>query len=342
MITRYEHNPIIRPGDVRPSIEGYRVVGAFNPGATSCGDEIILLVRIAESCEPEPGFVRVPVYRFGRPVIHEFRSEECEQSGDTRVVSCKGRTYLTSLSHIRLARSRDGLHFVVDTEPFIYPVDETEEYGVEDARVTFVDGKYCITYTAISGDSWATALAVTRDFKSVERKGIIFHPENKDVVIFPEKVDGMYVALHRPNNTLFGKPSIWYSESPDLIHWGNHRCILRPGHGWDAQRIGAGAPPIRTAEGWLVICHGKGDTGAYSLFCILLDLEKPYKVLKRSSEPLMVPEEPYETRGFFPNVVFSNGVVEHDGKLFVYYGASDDTTNVAITDIESLLAQMDE
>ncbi len=348
MITRYEHNPIIKPEDVKPSIEGYKVVGAFNPGATRFGDEIMLLVRIAESCEPEAGSVRVPVYRFERdgahPAIQEFRIDECEQSDDTRVVFCNGRTYLTSLSHIRLARSRDGIHFKVDTEPFIYPIDESEEYGVEDARVTFVDGKYYITYTAISGDSWATALAVTEDFKNVERKGIIFHPENKDVAIFPEKVNGMYVALNRPNNTLFGKPSIWYSESPDLIHWGNHRCILRPRHGnrWEAQRIGAGAPPIKTARGWLVICHGKGDTGAYSLFCVLLDLEKPYKVLKQSSEPLMVPEEHYETNGFFPNVVFSNGVVERDGKLFVYYGASDDTTNVAITDIESLLEHLDD
>jgi len=346
MITKYENNPIITPADVKPSIEGYKVLGSFNPGAVNFGDEILLLLRVSEGCEPREGYIRVPTYRFGGgasyPDILEFKSTDPEVSlRDTRGVVYKGRDYLSTMSHIRLARSKDGIHFTVEEKPFLYPIDESEEYGVEDARVTFIDGQYYINYTAVSRGSWATALAVTDDFESIERKGLIFHPENKDVAIFPEKVKGKYIAFHRPNNSGFGKPSIWYSESPDLLHWGNHRCIVRPrDNKWESQKIGGGAPPIKTPEGWLVIYHGKGGDSVYSLFCLLLDLEEPYKVVKRASTPLLTPTEPYETEGFFPNVVFSNGIAEKDGKIFVYYGASDEAVCVAITDMDSLLGSL--
>jgi predicted GH43/DUF377 family glycosyl hydrolase len=226
----------------------------------------------------------------------------------------------------------------VEDKPFIYPVSLAEEYGVEDARVTFIDDRYYINFTVVSRDSWATALAVTEDFVNLDRLGVIFHPENKDVAIFPEKVGGRYVALHRPNNSGFGKPSIWYSESPDLLHWGNHQCIVHPRDmKWESMKIGGGAPPIKTKEGWLVIYHGKGDNSLYSLFCLLLDLEEPNKVLRRAEEPLLYPTEPFETEGFFSNVLFSNGVVEHKGKVYIYYGASDESVGVAITDVNELL-----
>jgi len=342
MIRKHETNPIVRPFDVKPSMESYRVQGAFNPGATVFGDEVLLLLRVAEICEPKEGYIRIPKYRFDdghpRPDIIEFKALDPDvKLRDTRSVVYKGREYLSTISHIRIARSKDGLHFTVDEKPLILPVDETEEYGVEDARVTFIDDKYYITYTAVSQDSWATALAVTEDFKSVERKGLVFYPENKDVVIFPEKVGGKYMALHRPNNSGFGKPSIWYAESPDMVHWGNHRCILRP-RDTKWVRVGAGTPPIKTPEGWLVIAHGMDDKSAYSLFCVLLDLEEPRRVVRCADAPLLMPTEPYETDGFFGNVVFSNGMIEKDGKILVYYGAADESSCVAITDIDGLLA----
>ena len=344
MNLKYQGNPLIRPSDVRPSREGYRVVGAFNPGAVRFGEEVLLFLRVAEKCEPKPGVVCMPIYRFegerAYPDILEIKDSDPEMTlRDTRGVSYRGREYLSSASHIRIARSRDGLHFTVDEKPFLCPSDPTEEYGVEDARVVLIEGRYYINYTAVSRDSWATALAVTDDFQRVERKGLIFHPENKDVAIFPEKVGGLYVALHRPNNSGFGKASIWYSESPDLIHWGNHRCIVRPrDNPWESQKIGGGAPPLKTSEGWLVIYHGKGEGSRYSLFCLLLDLNDPTRVVRRASTPLLYPTEPYETEGFFPNVVFSNGLVEKDGKVFIYYGAADETVCVAVTDLGHLLA----
>jgi len=343
MIKKYENNPVVKPSDVKPSLEGYKVVGAFNPGAITYGDEIILLLRVAEKCEPKPGFVSTPVYKFegGRsyPSIMEFKEDDPDvQLKDTRGVIYKGKDYLSTMSHIRLARSKDGINFTVEDKPFIYPVDESEKYGCEDARVTFIDGKYYINFTVVSEDSWSTALMVTEDFITIERKGVIFHPENKDVTIFPEKVNGKYIALHRPNNSGFGKASIWYSESPDMLHWGNHKCIARPRDmEWESMKIGGGAPPIKTTDGWLSIYHGKGDNSLYSLFCLLLDLNEPYKVVRRAETPLLTPTEPFEIEGFFGNVVFTNGMVEKDGNIYIYYGAADESVGLAITDIDSLL-----
>jgi predicted GH43/DUF377 family glycosyl hydrolase len=344
MIRKYEMNPIVRPDDVKPSTNNYRVQGAFNPGATIFGDEVLLLLRVAETCEPKEGYIRIPTYHFddghSRLDVREFKALDPDvKLRDARGIVYKSQEYLSTISHIRIARSKDGLHFAVDEKPLISPVNETEEYGVEDARVTFIDGKYHITYTAVSRDSWATALAVTEDFKNIERRGLVFCPENKDVVIFPEKVGGKYVALHRPNNSGFGKPSIWYAESPDMIHWGKHRCVLRPRDtGW--MRVGAGTPPIKTPEGWLLIAHGMDDRSVYSVFSVLLDLEEPWRVIGRAETPLLMPTEPYETDGFFSNVVFSNGMIEKDGKILIYYGAADETSCVATTDIDSLLTSV--
>ncbi len=343
MIEKYSGNPVVKPSDVKPSMKGYKVLGAFNPGAAGYNDEIILLLRVAENCEQEEGLIRIPLYRFENgksyPTILELKKDDPDvQISDSRGVNYRGKNYLSSMSHIRLARSRDCYNFIVDEDPFIYPVDESERYGCEDARVTFIENRYYINFSIVSEDSWSTALAVTDDFKSLERKGIIFHPENKDVSIFPEKVNGKYIALHRPNNSGFGKPSIWYSESPDLLHWGNHKCIARPRDmKWEMQKIGGGAPPIKTEDGWLIIYHGKGENSIYSLFCLLLDLNEPYKIIRRAQTPLLTPTEPFETNGFFGNVVFSNGIIEKNGKIFIYYGAADESVGLAMTDIDSLL-----
>jgi len=343
MIKKYENNPVVKPSDVKPSLEGYKVVGAFNPGAIAYGDEILLLLRVAETCKSKPGYVSTPIYKFEEgesyPGIMEFNKDDPDvQLKDTRGVIYKDKDYLSTMSHIRLARSKDGINFTVEDKPFIYPVDESEKYGCEDARITFIGGKYYINFTVISEDSWSTALAVTEDFTTVERMGIIFHPENKDVAIFPEKVNGKYIALHRPNNSGFGKASIWYSESPDLLHWGNHKCIVRPRDmKWESMKIGGGAPPVKTADGWLIVYHGKGDNSLYSLFCLLLDLNEPFKIVRRATTPLLIPTEPFEKEGFFGNVVFTNGMIEKDGRVYIYYGAADESVGLAVTDIDSLL-----
>jgi len=347
MVKKHEANPLIDPKSIKPSREGYRVKGAFNAGAAEYNREIILLLRVAEGCMAGEGSIAVPYYRFdaegGHPEILEVRADDPHvQLKDTRGVVYKRKDYLSTLSHIRIARSKDGINFTVDDKPFIYPCSSSESFGAEDARISRIDDIYYITYTAVSGDGWATALATTRDFKTVERKGIIFPPPNKDVSIFPEKINGKYLALHRPHNEGFGKPSIWYSESTDLLHWGSHKCLIRPRDTrWEEQKIGGGAAPIKTDKGWLEIYHGKGKDQIYSLCLLLLDLNDPSKVLKRGKEPILFPEKPYETKGFFPNVVFSNGVITGaDGSVKIYYGACDETVCLAETSIDELLGML--
>ncbi len=343
MLKRSEKNPLIKPADVKPSALGYQVVGAFNPGAIAYKDEIILLLRLAEKCVPREGVIRVPVFRFengrGIPEVREFKPDDPDvKLKDTRGVVYKGQDYLSSISHIRLARSRDGIHFTVEDTPFIAPGGPDEKYGVEDARAVCIEGEYYINYTIISEDSWCTALSKTADFKSHQKVGIIFHPENKDVAIFPERVNGMFTAFHRPNNSGFGKAGIWYAESPDLLHWGNHRCLLRPRDTvYEAMKIGGGSSPIKTREGWLTIYHAKGENSRYSLFGLLLDLNEPWKIVRQGTVPLFEPEASYETDGFFGNVVFTNGMVEKDGRLYIYYGAADEFACLAFTTVDDIL-----
>lgn len=345
---RHSANPIITPEMVTPSNPGFRVRGAFNPGATTFGDEILLLLRVAEDVPAEHGRVRVPIVDFksgrGVPRMLDVAVDDPDvQLKDTRGVVYQGRDYLSTLSHLRLARSRDGVRFTVDAEPFLFPADESERFGVEDARITQIGDTYWINFTVVSNDGWATALASTTDFNSVTRHGIIFPPQNKDVSIFPEQVGGRYVALHRPNNVGFGKPSIWYAESPDLIHWGGHQCLLRPRDTvWEEQKIGGGAPCLKTPEGWLHVYHGKGREQRYSLFTVLLDLERPSRVLKQAATPCLAPEAPYETSGFFAGVVFTNGLVARDdGRVLLYYGVCDQATCLAETSVAELLASLD-
>ena len=344
---RCEQNPIITPEGIIPSAEGYRVRGVFNPAAVRYRDEIILLVRVAEDCPAAETEVAVPKVDIidgkGHPgVIRVRRDDPDVQLRDTRGIVYRGVDYLSTMSHLRIARSRDGIHFTVDPSPFLFPSSEEDIYGIEDARITEIEDTYHINYTCVCRNSWATALAETRDFTSVERKGIIFCPENKDVSIFPEQINGRYCALHRPNNSGFGTPGIWYAESPDLIHWGRHRSVLDARQTrWESMKIGSGGPSIKTSEGWLQIYHGKGDAQVYSLFAVLFDLREPWRVLKRGSVPILTPEANYETSGFFPNVIFTNGqVVGKNGHILLYYGASDETVCLAETSIEEVLSTL--
>ena len=368
---RHPSNPLLTAADVRPSNPAYRVRGAFNPAACEYRGETLLLLRVAEDVPADPGRVAVPLVRFeetpgGAPVgVADVLEVGVDDPGvtlrDTRGVAVHGREYLSTLSHLRLARSRDGLNFTVDPEPFLFPATPAERFGVEDARITPIpddggsgdDGggvTYWINYTAVSGDGWCTALASTTDWKSVTRHGVIFPPSNKDVSLFPAPIRGEWWALHRPNNDGFGKASIWTARSPDRLAWGDHRCVLRPreGNDWEAGKVGGGPPCVLTSAGWLQIYHGKSSAGAYALFAALLDAEDPSHVLARGSEPILTPREEYETTGFFPNVVFANGLTHDppgaDGVLpdaaavHVYYGACDGVTCLAETNAGDLIA----
>ena len=154
---------------------------------------------------------------------------------------------------------------------------------------------------------------------------MIFPPHNKDCALFEEKINNRYYALHRPSSPELGGNYIWIAESPDRMHWGNHRCIaVTREKSWDSARVGAGGPPIKTAEGWLEIYHGANAQHRYCLGALLLDLDDPSKVLARSEEPIMEPTADYEQTGFFGNVVFTNGHYVVGDTIRIFYGASDE------------------
>jgi predicted GH43/DUF377 family glycosyl hydrolase len=329
-------NPIIRPQDVTPSQPGFEVICAINAGVARLGSEVILLLRVVERpLNPDPGVYLAPAYdpAAGRVVNKALpRSAPGYDYHDPRLIRTPEGTYLTALSHLRLARSTDGVHFTVADTPALFPANEYETFGIEDPRITQISDEYYVNYVAVSSLGIVTSLARTRDFAAYERLGVIFPPDNKDVAIFPERIQGRYYALHRPSTSAFGRPEIWLADSPDLLAWGSHRRLIgQRQNGWEDGRIGGSAVPFRVDQGWLAIYHAANRADRYILAALLLDAQRPWQVLGRSAIPLLEPEQPYETHGFFPNVVFSCGALYEDGLVKVYYGAAD--TSIAYAEI---------
>jgi predicted GH43/DUF377 family glycosyl hydrolase len=331
---------LLRPEDVPATREDFEVVGAFNPGAVRRADgEVVLLVRVAERPrERRPGYIALPRWDPSDGLTVDWTPDDELEPIDPRVVRKRadGLIRLTFASHLRLVFCGDGRAVRSVSEVALFPEGEVEEFGVEDPRITEIDGRYWITYVAVSRHGPASALAWTEDFRTFHRSGVAFCPENKDVVLFPQRVGGLYAALHRPVcGNPFTRPEMWFAASPDLRHWGAHRPLNLQGGDWRSGRVGAGAPPIRVNDGWLEIYHGNrqptrpGEVGAYYGAALLLDPDDPARVLRASAEPFFRPEADFETRGFVSNVVFPTGVVRDRGNLLIYYGASDAFTAVA-------------
>ncbi|MCL6625003.1 BtaManbiosPhlase [Alicyclobacillus shizuokensis] len=340
-VYRYPENPILTPADVPPHRDDFEVIGVFNAGVAKYHDEIILLLRVAERPVAEDErIVKAAIFDVsakGLRIETFHRNDQRYDFSDPRSIAPVERrkgdfTYLTSISHLRIARSVDGRHFRVDERPFLYPQTELETFGVEDARVTQIGDTYYITYSAVSARGVGVVLASTKNFHDVQRHGMILPPENKDVVLFPEPIGGKYYCLHRPVPSGNGSPDIWLAESSDLNHWGNHHHLMgcRP-EAWDSRRLGAGAPPLRTEHGWLELYHAADEDARYCVGAVLLDLEDPSQVLVRSRHPILVPEADYETNGFFGNVVFPCGALLQGDTVQVYYGVAD--TSMACVEI---------
>jgi beta-1,2-mannobiose phosphorylase / 1,2-beta-oligomannan phosphorylase len=350
MAASWTRTRILGPESIPPSDGRFRVLGAFNPAAIFFGRQVALLVRVAEQpVEERPGQVPLPRWRPGEGQTIDWFCNEDVKSIDARVMVLRatGEARLTSASHLRLA-FLDERHRVARLGPAIVPELQHEEFGIEDPRITALDGRFYITYVCVSRHGAATALMSTTDFESFERHGIIFPAENKDVVLFPERITGKYFALHRPVCSIpFTGPEIWLASSHDLIHWGRHRPLYRGLAAWETGRVGAGAPPVRTERGWLEIYHGNrrptapGEVGAYCAGGMLLADDDPSHILQFAQRPLLEPTEPYETAGFVPNVVFPEAVTERGDRIAVYYGAADEATAVAETSWDDLWRNFD-
>ena len=290
----------------------------------------------------------------GNPILtkHDvpYPVETVHNAGVTRH---QGHTVLLFRSHLRngrsiigIAWSDDGYEFQVEPEPFMTPSTqgvfaEYEEFGIEDPRICSMGGEHLITYSAYSRFGVRIGLARTRDFKTVERVSLISQPDMRNVVIFPETFGGRYARLDRPHSEI-NLWSIWLSWSPDLVHWGDSELVIKPmTYHWDEMKIGPGATPIRTPEGWLNIFHGVFPTmggAVYRLGVALHDLDNPANVLGVSDDWILSPEDPWELTGYVHNVVFSCGAVaEDDGTVKIYWGGADSVMCVGTAKVADLV-----
>ena len=257
------------------------------------------------------------------------------------------------LSHLCAARSANGKdNWQIDPQPTLLPDAKNfpeELWGIEDPRITFVPElkKYAIVYTAYTRDGPGVALALTEDFKNFERYGIIMPPEDKDAALLPYRIGGHWALIHRPVSA--PRAHMWISYSSDLKHWGSHKLMMeaRKGAWWDANKIGLSPPPIPTPDGWLVIYHGVklSCSGCiYRLGLALFDLNQPEICLKRGSEWIFAPEEPYEQHGDVGNVVFPCGyIIGSDGDTInIYYGAADTSIALATGSIRGMLEWLEQ
>ncbi|MEJ7839947.1 MAG: hypothetical protein WKF81_14130 [Thermomicrobiales bacterium] len=239
----------------------------------------------------------------------------------------------SNVSRLGYAESANGFKFVRKTRPVFVPVDAIETKGVEDPRISFIDGRYQMLYTAWSEDAIQVARASTSDFHFWERHGVVFPgPDNKDAALFPRKINGRYCAFHRI------PPSIWIAWSDDLVHWDDFQPIMNPRPGLvEPLKLGAGGPPLETPEGWLVIYHGVDNDLVYRLGVVLLDLDDPTKVIAWPTEPILEPEESWERVGDIPNVVFTCGTAEIGDEYYIYYGGADTVIAVATVNKRDLI-----
>ena len=342
---RFPENPILRPSDVIPSRSDMEVTCLLNPGAFRYGDKTGLLIRVAERPMQREGMVSTPVIDTREPsgiaiVQFDLNDPDLEYK-DPRVFLHRGECFLTTLSHLRLAWSDDGIHFKVDPIPTLLGYGDLETFGIEDSRVTEIDGVYYVTFTSVSPSGVGVGMASTSDWRTFKRHGMIIPPHNKDCALFTEKINGKYMCIHRPSGIDIGGNFMWLASSPDLDYWGDHRCLVKPRPNmWDSKRVGAGTSPIRTERGWLEIYHGADFNNRYCLGALLLDLDDPSKVLARSQEPLVEPLADYETSGFFGNVVFTNGHVVDGDTITMYYGASDEFVCGAHLSISEILGTL--
>ncbi len=350
MIARRSTSLLLEPHDIRPSNCVSEVIGVFNPAVAKVGDGLYMLARVAERpLERRAGWTALPSWSSLGISEANWVHEADLIHTDARVVAIanSGNLRLTSVSHLQLFRLANGDSETWEFVAAILPEGLWEEYGIEDPRITTIDNTYWITYVAVSRSGAATALMSTTDFVTFHRHGIIFASENKDVVLFPSRIAGDFVALHRPNpHSHFSPPQIWLAHSPDLIHWGRHALVLRGVHAWEGDRVGSGTPPILCDEGWLTLYHGStpsniaGTVGRYCAGALLLDRDQPRRVLARSNEPIMQPTADFETSGFIPDVVFPTAMIDRGDELQVFYGAADTCVASARFSKQSVLGSL--
>jgi beta-1,4-mannooligosaccharide/beta-1,4-mannosyl-N-acetylglucosamine phosphorylase len=284
-----------------PEIWPYPANAVFNPGAVKLNTEVLLLVRVED---------------------------------------------MRGFSHLTVARSADGFtNWEIDPAPTLEadPNSREEKWGLEDPRIVWLEEQkqFGITYTSFSEGGPVVSLAITKNFRAFARLGALLPPEDKDACLLPRRVKGRFALIHRP--IVRGEAHMWISFSPDLKHWGDHRTLIRTRSAyWDGHRVGLACQPIETAQGWMIFYHGVRSTTAGQIYRVglaLLDLEEPWRVLRRSDEWVLGPRATYERIGDVSGVVFPTGAIVHKetNQLNLYYGAADSTVAVATANLSDCI-----
>ena len=248
------------------------------------------------------------------------------------------------LMNIFFGKSKDGFSWQIEHEPIEFQCDDPEIGALQyryDPRLVWLEDRYYITWC--NGYHGPTiGVGYTYDFKTFTQIENAFLPFNRNGVLFPRKINGKFAMLSRPSDnghTPFG--DIYYSQSPDMEHWGHHRHVMSPGT-WSPTKVGAGPIPIETSEGWLMIYHGvltSCNGYVYSMSAALLDLDQPWRVIHRAAPYLMSPQMLYECVGDVPNVVFPcAALVDGDtGRMAIYYGAADTVVAMAFSRVDEMV-----
>lgn len=261
-------------------------------------------------------------------------------------------------TNLGVAESADGVRWTVRREPMIRAEDvaDGETLRIYDPRLTAIDGVIYICFAMDTHHGIRGGIGkIVGDFEGIDILSLST-PDNRNMVLFPEKIDGMYVRLERPFPVYSrgrDRFDIWISRSPDLKFWGESELVLGVEDvPFANDKIGPAAPPIRTDAGWLTLFHAvdrddaRGKNGwenrwqkRYCAGVMLLDLQNPAKVVGLSTEPLIAPEMAYETdMGFRTNVIFPGGLIAEDGRVKIYYGASDTVECLAESSVDELIA----
>jgi predicted GH43/DUF377 family glycosyl hydrolase len=370
---------LLKPQDFKPSSSKFEVIGVLNPAAVRMKNgKIMLFVRVSEKLKKsEDDHYCYSPRMIGKNrfevKIDKFKENLVEDKGELDFVFKNGTKRLNFTSHLRrVILDKSGFRVLsIDKKPFFYGLKKNGELGVEDPRITKIGDRYIMTYVVLSRKhNISTALAVSKDLKNWQRKGIIFGQQDKDVVIFPGKVDDEYVAFDRPEGSFqFTAPRIWIAYSKNLTDWGGLKaidCLYKDEKG-ACPRNGAGPPPIKTSKGWLLLYHTvvkpqldkkekksleilrkyyrfeEHDLEKVPFYCVgaaLFDLDNPGKLIAKTDEFLMIPERTYEMGTFeAKGVVFPTGIVpDQNGKdLLVYGGGGDVVTTVKKVSLSSIL-----
>ena len=287
------------------------------------------------------GIVLAPIYK------HPWESKFVY---NTAVIKPNSVIYLLyraigddNISRIGLAASPNGIRFARVNEPIFYPQLPEEARGTEDPRIVRIGDTFYLTYTAYSEAGIKVGLAKTKNFIDWERCKIYnCNKYNRNTVLFSEKIDSKYISLHRPFDghwTTHKGYGIRIMYSENMLTWNNGKDIMLPEQEWEHTKIGAGAPPIKTEEGWLLFYHGVNDNHEYRLGVAMLDLKNPDKVIWRQKEPILEPKENYEMKGNVPNVVFTCGACEMNNEYYVYYGGADAVVALATIEKEKVMIE---